>query len=309
MIITIGIDVSKYKLDIWTSNKQFISINNDKKSIYAYFKQFKQGYSLVRVVVEATGKFHRVAHKSLCDMGFEVMVINPYQSRNFARAMNILCKTDKVDAKVLCMYGERMEFKQSLRRSDSQEELNELARRKAQLQQDLIREKNRLKGAHPATKGSIKRHIKFLEDAIESLDKELVENVVCEEETKKKLEILTTVPGIGKSSAILLLAYLPELGELSRRAVASISGLAPSNRDSGTMKGKRSIQKGRLEIRQSLYMPMLNAIRNNYKIRNFYQHLKSQGKEGKVALTACMRKLITILNLMIKNGTKWNIAT
>jgi transposase len=308
MIITIGIDVSKHKLDIYSSNKQYDNIANKREAIYDYFRNLKlANNSEVRVVLEATGKYHRLAHEVLDLLGFKVMIINPYQSRNFARAMHLLCKTDKVDAKLLCLYGERMEFKESSNFSAEQEELLELARRKEQLQQELVRETNRLKVAHIRTEGSIKRAIKFFEEEIALVDEELVATTKKDEELNNKLEIMTSTPGIGKATAISLLAYLPEIGSLSRREVAALSGLAPVNRDSGTMKGKRSIQKGRGNIRHALYMPILNAIRNNPVIKKFYLHLKEQGKQGKVALTACMRKLITILNLMIKNGTKWHI--
>lgn len=305
MIITVGLDVSKKKLDAWASDKRFFEIANDKKNIISSFKQFKGSEKNVRVVMEATGKYHRLAHKTLTSMGFPVMVINPYQSRHFAHAMNIACKTDKVDAKVLCSYGQRMDFLETPANNDQQEILNELAHRKTQLQSELTREKNRLQGAHEFVKSSIEKNIKFLKKAIENIDKELEKQAKKDADIQKKLEILTSVPGIGTASALTLLANLPELGQLSRREIASLGGLAPMNCDSGTVAGKRSIQKGRLPVRQALYMPILSAIQNNLLIRDFNARLKANGKPGLVAATACMRKMLTILNHMLKHGTKW----
>jgi transposase len=307
MSIIIGIDVAKDKLDIYRSDKQFTTIINDEKHILNYCKQYSDA-STVKIVVEATGKYHRLLVRLLSSHGFPVMIVNPYQSRNFARAMHLLCKTDKVDAKLLCIYGSKMDFKQSYIRSNDQEELDELSRRKEQLQSDLVREKNRVNGSRGSIAGSIKAHIKFLEESIKDIDEELESKVTEDKELNDKLEILTSVPGVGKVTAISLLSYMPELGKLGRNQICALSGLAPINCDSGTMKGRRSIQRGRLIIRQALYMPILNAIRNNPIIKVFYNRLKDAGKNGKVALTACMRKMIAILNLMIKNNTKWHFT-
>jgi transposase len=317
-ILTIGIDVSKSKLDIQTSDNKFAVIGNNKTAITDYFKQFKEVKTIkksqaketkIRIILEATGKYHRLAHHILFDMGLEVMVINPYQSRNFARAMNLNCKTDKVDAKMLCLYGQTIPFKNKKTLSPKQELLQELSRRKEQLLGDYVREVNRLKSAHQNLTAAIQQHIDFIKDRITDLDQELNNIVIQDSALKQKLEILTSTPGVGKTSALTLLSCLPELGLVSRRQISSLTGLAPINNDSGTSKGKRSIQKGRKQVRQSLYMPILNAIRNNHTIKKFYQHLKQQGKAGKVAITACMRKLITILNLMLKNNTKWEIIS
>ncbi len=309
-MIIIGIDVSKSKLDIWDSNNKFKVIDNQESAIADYFLSFKKDYSTVRIILEATGKYHRLAHQILSDMGFDVMVINPYQSRNFAKAMNLNCKTDKVDARMLCSYGQAMEFENTKVLDPEQELLVELSRRKEQLQGDLVREANRLKVAHKELINSIEHHINFLKQQISDIDNQLNEAVVNNPELKQKLDILTSVPGIGKISALTLIAQLPELGFVSRRQISSLTALAPINNDSGKMKGRRSINnKGRIMIRRSLYMPILSAIRNNPTIKKFYHHLKQQGKESKVAIIACMRKLITILNLMLKNNTKWNLAS
>lgn len=309
MIITIGIDVSKSKLDIWTSKNEFGSINNDTNFILNYFNKFKEGYSEVQIVLEATGKYHRIAHSVLANMGYKLMIVNPYQARNFAKAHNKFCKTDKVDAKVLCAFGQQMGFKESRLRSDKEEEILELSRRKTQLQDHLRIEKNRIKNSYPATESSIKDHIKHLEGAIKNIDKALECCVKRDKETEDKVAILESVPAIGKTSAISIIAHVPEIGTLSRREIAALTGTAPMNNDSGDRKGKRSIKRGRCHIRSSLYMPMLTAIRFNPTIKKFYNRLIENGKPAKVAITACMRKLITILNLMVKNNQKWNLST
>lgn len=311
-ILTIGIDVSKSKLDFWTSENKFTTIDNDELSIVNYCnnKIFKSGsnFSQVRIVLESTGKYHRLAHKVLSSYGFEVMVINPYQSRNFSKAMNLTCKTDKVDAKMLCAYGQNMQFNKTKELDSDQELLMELSQRKYQLQGDLVREINRLKVAHKNLICSIEQHIVFLRQQITSVEQELEAMVSKNPVLKNKLEILTSAPGVGKALALTLLSCLPELGSVSRNQISALTGLAPINNDSGKSRGKRSIQKGRSKVRHSLYMPILSAIRSNPIIKRFYHHLKAQGKQGKVAITACMRKLITILNLMLKNNTKWNVS-
>lgn len=313
-ILTIGIDVSKSKLDFWTSENKFTTIDNEESSIVDYCNEmlgsdFDSCFSQVRVILESTGKYHRLAHRILSSYGFEVMVINPYQSRNFARALNLICKTDKVDAKMLCEYGQTMRFNKSKEPNPTQELLLELHQRRSQLQGDLVRETNRLKVAHEFLLTQIKQHINFLKQQITTVEQEL-ETIVEQDPTlQNKLEILTSAPGVGKLLALTLLSCLPELGTVSRNQISALTGLAPINNDSGKSQGTRSIQKGRPKVRQSLYMPVLSAIRSNPTIKKFYHHLKSQGKPGKVTITACMRKLITILNLMLKNNTKWNINT
>jgi len=313
-ILTIGIDVSKSKLDFWTSENKFITIDNHESSIVDYCDKelkpyFGSKFSQVRIVLESTGKYHRLAHRILSSYGFEVMVINPYQSRNFARALNLICKTDKVDAKMLCEYGQTMKFNKITVPTAQQELLLELYQRKSQLQGDLVREVNRFKVAHKTLIKSIEQHINFLKQQIALIEQDLEIIVAKDPVLQNKLEILISVPGVGKVLALTLLSCLPELGSVTRNQISALTGLAPINNDSGRSKGRRSIQKGRSQVRQSLYMPILSAIRSNPTIKKFYQHLKSQGKQGKVAIVACMRKLITILNLMLKNNTKWNIAS
>lgn len=313
-ILTIGIDVSKSKLDLFTSENKFTTIDNDQSSIVSYCNKILKSdletkSSKVRIILESTGKYHRLAHRVLSSCGFEVMVVNPYRSRNFARAMNLTCKTDKIDAKMLCAYGQTMQFNKTKEPNPEQELLLELSQRKSQLQGDLVRETNRLKVAHKALSCLVEQHINFLKQQITLVEQELETMVAKDSVLQNKLEILTSTPGVGKALALTLLSCLPELGSVSRNQISALTGLAPINNDSGKSKGRRSIQKGRSKVRQSLYMPILSAIRSNSTIKKFYQHLKAQGKQGKVAIVACMRKLITILNLMLKNNTKWEIAS
>ena len=305
MIITLGIDVSKEKLDLCASQTKFETINNNARAIKTYFKKNLQDAEKVRIVMESTGKYHRLAHKLFYNLGCEVMIINPYQSRNFARSMNIACKTDKVDSKVLCLFGETHQFKVTKPMDETQEEMCELAGRREQLIQELIKEKTRLHGAHKRVVGSIKGHIRFLEQEIDKVDESFTHMMKSDSDLSNKMGILQSVPGVGVILSTSIIAHLSEIGTLSRGATGALAGLAPMNRDSGTMRGKRCIQKGRSSLRNSLYMPILNAIRNNEVIAKLYKRLSAAGKPSKVALTACMRKLLCILNAMIRENRKW----
>ena len=235
------------------------------------------------------------------------MVINPYQSRNFARCMNISCKTDRIDAKILCLFADTMKFEPTNYMDQKQEEMLELSSRRTQLMQEYVKEKTRFHGAHSRVIGSIKKHIKFLEQEIASVDDALKEYTLSDSDLSRKVEILKSVPGVGNVLAHTIIAYLPEIGTLSREAVSSLAGLAPMNQDSGNSKGKMRIQKGRIILRNSLYMPTLSASQSNVQIKKMYNRLIDAGKPAKVALTACMRKLLCILNSMVRDNRTWRL--
>ena len=306
MIITVGIDVAKDKLDIWTEQVKYTTIKNNASAIKAYFEaNFKEAQK-VRIVMESTGKYHRLAHKTFCGLGCEVMVINPYQSRNFARSMNIECKTDKIDAKVLCLFGETFKFKATDPMDKTNEEMQELCSRRKQIMQELVAEKGRAHGAHKAVLKSIEKHIKFLKKEIETIDESLKKVTLSDDDLSRKVEILQSMPGVGATTSMSILTYLHEIGTLSRGKAACLAGLAPINNDSGTMRGKRSIKKGRKSLRDSLYMPIMNAVRYNEVLKKIYERLIKAGKPCKVAFVACMRKLLCILNTMVRENRKWN---
>ena len=303
MILSIGIDIAKYKLDVFVNNA-VITIDNNEDSIKAFFKKVDK---TKKVIMEATGKYHRLCHKILAKIGFSVMVINPYQSRHFARAMNVLCKTDAVDAKILAMYADKMNFKDMKPAEDNEIALQELSHHLSDLQkvkQDL---ESRRREANDITKESLDNVIDAVVKEIKDIEKKLQELVITDIDFKEKFDLLCTIPGIGPVTAIMLLSYLKELGTLNKREIAALAGLAPVNNDSGTYKGKRTIKGGRHHLRSSLYMPVLGAAtKHNKKLNEFYTGLVNRGKPKKQALTACMRKLVIWANAVLATKQPWD---
>lgn len=303
-MIPIGIDVSKYKLDIWLNNKLVI-IKNEVSAIKSFFEKIDRS---ARIIMEATGKYHRLAHTTLEMLGLKVMIINPFQSRHFAKAMNILCKTDKVDAKVLSLYAERMEFKQTNAPHEEELKLQELLRHLNDLKHTKVELEARLEGAENFIKDSLKRAVKGINDEINKTEEQIREVIEGSIKLKQSQKILKSIPGVGTTTAAVLLGLLKELGTLSSKEVASLAGLAPMNVDSGTMKGKRRLQKGRHDIRSHLYMPVIGAAtKHNPVLKALYKRLVDAGKPGKVALTACMRKLVIFANAMLKKNEMWHV--
>lgn len=303
MSLSVGIDISKSKLDIFYNNKHN-SIENNSSSIKSYFSKVNQS---AQIVMEATGKYHHLAHCTLEEMGFSVMIVNPYQSRYFARSLNIRCKTDKVDANTLCLYGERMEFKKTPAMTGVELELQGLSRHLDDLkntQTSLMHRKENstifIADSLQVVVDSVKREIKATTLKIDNIIKST-------QMLKEKAEILETIPGVGRLSAIILLCLMRELGTLKKTEVAALSGLAPFNNESGKFTGKRHIRGGRHDVRSHLYMPVLGAAtRHNPRLQEFYNRLIAKGKPPKVALTACMRKLVVWANAMLSNMTPWN---
>ena len=232
-------------------------------------------------------------------------VVNPRQVRDFARATGKLAKTDALDAEVLAHFAEAVRPPvRPLRDTDTQM-LNSLVARRHQVMTILVSEKNRLGTAVSAVRPRIEAHIDWLERELDDLDKSLRQTIRQSPVWREKDDLLRTVPGVGRQVSLALLAYLPELGTLDRRQVAALVGVAPFNRDSGILRGKRTVWGGRARIRAALYMGTLVASRRNPVIRDFYQRLLASGKPKKLALTACMRKLLVILNSMLKHRTPW----
>ena len=235
-----------------------------------------------------------------------VVVVNPRQVRDFARATGKLAKTDSMDAAVLSHFAEAVRPPvRPLRDADTQI-LNSLVARRHQVMAMLVAEKNRLGSAAAAVRPRIEAHIAWLEE-LKDLDKGLRQTVRRSPVWREKDDLLRTVPGVREQLSLTLLAYLPELGTLDRRQIAALVGVAPYNRDSGTLRGKRTVWGGRARVRGALYMAALVASRHNPVIKNFYQRLLAAGKPKKLALTACMRKLLLILNAMVKSGQPWRL--
>lgn len=302
MSISIGLDISKEKIDcFWKKHEQ---ISNDAESIKQHFDKFDRS---LRIIMEATGKYHRIAHQVLEQLGFQVMVINPYQSKHFAKSLNLICKTDKVDAKMLALFGEKMNFKPTKCSSELQGKIQDLSRHLDDLKRLYHATDMRLQESDGFIKKSLTKVINCLNKQIEATENQLKSLIKEDEALSKKLQCLISIPGVGETTAIYLLSYLKELGHVSKREIAALAGLAPINNESGKFRGKRHIKGGRHDIRAHLYMPILGAAtRHNPVLKTFYDRLVAAGKPKKVALTACMRKFIVWVNAMLKSGQEWD---
>ncbi|EAR7914984.1 IS110 family transposase [Salmonella enterica] len=308
--LCVGIDVSKATLDIAASYaiEQF-SVANDADGFDSIIAELRQ-HDVALVLMEATGGLEAAVACALQAEGFEIAVVNPRQARDFARAMGYLAKTDRIDARVLAQmaevinrHPERERFIRALPDAERQV-LSAMVVRRRQLIAMLVAERNRLYPAHPQSRKSINIIIKALKDELARIDKDMNNHI--QNHFKELSERLSGVKGVGTMTAAALLAEVPELGSLSRRQISALVGVAPVNRDSGTMRGRRTIFGGRAGVRTTLYMATLVATRFNPVIKAFYTRLVAAGKPKKVALVACMRKLLTILNAMLRKNEEWN---
>jgi transposase len=258
------------------------------------------------VVLEATGGLELPLVGDLLSAQLPVVVVNPRQVRDFAKALGKLAKTDALDARVLAQFGEAT--KPQIRPlADAQtQELQAVVARRRQLVGMLTAEKNRLRTATPRVQPQLQEHIQWLQRHLEEVDQDLRDLIRSSPAWRTKEKLLRSTPGVGPVLSSTLVAQVPELGQLDRRQVSALVGVAPFNRDSGTLRGKRTVWGGRSSVRATLYMATLVATRFNPVIKAFYQRLLEAGKPKKVALTACMRKLLTILNSMVKHGCPWN---
>jgi transposase len=302
----IGIDVCKRWLDVHVrpANKSF-RVSNDSRGIQELLITLDSPSEVGRVILESTGGYERQALLVLTQMGYPAVVINARQARNFAKAANQLAKTDQVDAAILAWFGEAMKPPIRPLASELQSELQDLVTRRRQLVEMLTAEKNRLSGLRGKAQADVEAHQEWLKERIKQLDEQIQQQVKECTIWQAKRARLESVPGVGKTVSVSLLALLPELGELSQQKISALVGVAPLNRDSGKMQGKRIIFGGRAAVRQMLYMATLVATKYNTVIKDFYQRLLTRGKPKKVALVACMHKLLTILNAMIKKGEDW----
>lgn len=304
--IFIGIDVSKQNLDCAVRpTNQIINVSNTPSDIGMLIEQI-QKLSPQLIIVEATGGLERLLVGELVASQLPVVVINPRQVRDFARATGQLAKTDKIDATVLAHFGEAIKPELRPLPDELTQQLNAIMTRRRQLVQMLAAERNHLISAPKQIHEYVKQHIIHLERLIKELDKEIDQLISNSPVWKTKDNILKTVKGVGPVLSRTIIAELPELGQLSRKEICKLVGVAPLNNDSGKRKGKRSCWGGRASVRTVLYMATLTATRFNPVIKEFYQRLISNGKQKKVALIACMRKMLTILNAMIKNNATWS---
>lgn len=303
--LNVGIDVGKAQLDIVIHPlNEYSTIANTEKAIAAFIRSLK-GRSIARIVVEATGRYESALVAACHTAGLPIIVVNPISVRRFAQAIGILAKTDKLDAGIIARYAAiiKPEFKPVIDKNS--QHIKDLLVRRSQLLEMATMEKNRLQIMPKALHRSIKALLKALEAQIKAITLQLDQEVEKVEPWRSKTELLTSVPGVGKVLAYTLLSDLPELGSLNRKEIAALVGLAPINRDSGKLTGKRRIRGGRPRIRTVMFMAMLSTIQCNPGFKRFYEHLKTQGKLPKVAVVACMRKMIVMLNTMVKNGEPW----
>lgn len=304
----IGIDVSKKLLEVAVhqSDYHFRGPNAPDKfpTLIAELIRLRPA----RIVLEATGGLERPLLQALQAIGLPVVVINPRQVRDFAKALGLLAKTDRLDARVLAHFGAAVQPPLSPVKAQAETELDALMGRRNQLSDMLVAEKNRRgAAATETTREDIEEHIEWLEERIKELDEKLKSHLECSAIWRQKDKILQSVKGIGFVTSMSLLADCPELGQLNRHQIAKLVGVAPLNRDSGQQRGTRHIYGGRAQVRCKLYMATLAAIRSNPVIKAFYQRLIDRNKLKKVAIVACMRKLITILNVMVRENKLWNV--
>ncbi|MGH8518230.1 MAG: IS110 family transposase [Panacagrimonas sp.] len=303
--VVVGIDVSKAVLDAaLLPSGEVLQFVNDASGIEEFAKKLKST-ALDLVVMEATGGYETAVATALVAAGLRVAVVNPRQIRDFAKASGRLAKTDRIDAQVIAAFGQAIEPEIVRLPDEDARALEALLVRRRQLIAMRVQETNRLGLMQGAMRKSIKAHIDWLEKEIDKLDVDLTAGLRNSPAWRAKDELLRSFKGVGPITSGTLLVALPELGELDRRAIAALVGLAPFNCDSGLMRGRRSIYGGRSQVRTLLYMAATTAIRSNPVIRAFYERLKSRGKPHKVAMVACMRKMLTILNAMVRQSTPW----
>lgn len=301
----VGIDVAKAELVIAVrpSGARW-SVPNDDRGVEELVRRLRQ-LAPTLVVLEATGGYERAAIAALAASGVPLVVANPRQVRDFARATGQLAKTDRIDADTLALFAERVRPEPRPVPDEAARTLDGLLTRRRQVLDMLVAERNRLTHALPAIRRDITQHIRWLERRLHDVNHDLDQTIRSSPVWRAKENLLRTAPGVGPVVSRTLIGDLPELGTLSRKQIAALVGVAPLARDSGTLKGKRLVWGGRAPVRAALYMAALVASRRNPVIRPFYQRLLRAGKPKKLALTACMRKLLTILNAMMRTNTDW----
>jgi transposase len=302
-----GIDVAKHSLDVCLlSEDRCFTVNNDATGFRQLLGQLPAAGSCL-VVIEATGGYQRRVVAALTTAGHQVAVVNPRQVRDFARGLGILAKTDRLDARVIARFGQHAQPRPVEIASEKQAELRELVTRRRQLIELRTAEHNRLETTTTnIVRKNVRHLVEQLDKQIRQLEEAIGQLVEGQPELSCKAAVLESVPGVGPVTITSLLVDLPELGRLNRQQIAALVGVAPFNRDSGKFHGRRAVWGGRAAVRSVLYMAALTARRFNPLIRAFAQRLEAAGKPFKVVMTACMRKLLVILNTMVKHNLPWN---
>ena len=308
--VSVGIDVAKATLDLHLLPSGQAHTLPNVKAGYEELKRLLPKPAHCLIVLEATGGFEREVVAELIDAGYRVAVINPKRARDFAKALGLVAKTDRIDAHVLALFAEKVQPAPTEKTPEKQAEIEQLVARRRQLIDLKTQESNRWGVTHvKAAKKSIQAVINTLEAEIRGIEKVIEALVESDDEWRHKAQLIESVPGLGGVTATTVMADVPEIGKLNRQQISALIGLAPYNRDSGVMKGKRSISGGRKSVRCVLYMAALAATRCNPVIKAFAKRLAQHGKPFKVIITACMRKLLVILNSIVKSGRPWMAHT
>lgn len=305
MELFVGIDVAKETLELCIRpdniRKSFANNDEERVELARLCAEMKPAL----IILEASGGYEVPIVEALALRSLKVAVVNPRQVRDFAKAMGKLAKTDVVDAEVIARFAEVIRPEVRVLKDRDAQKLQALVARRRQLVQMVAMEENRLGTASEWTRPDIEAHIEWLEDCIDKVGKDIGSFIRKTPLWREKENLLRTFKGIGPISACTLLARLPELGHLNSKKIAALVGLAPINRDSGTYRGRRTIFGGRADVRAALYMAACSAVRFNPAIKAFYERLIHAGKARKVALTACMHKILIILNAMVRTNTPW----
>lgn len=306
--VYVGIDVSKDKLDVavW-GEKHGWEAANSKAGIRKLVKQMLALQPRL-VVVEATGGYEEAVVMALFAAEMPVALVSPQRVRQYARAKGLLAKTDQIDARVLADFGKKLQPRLFVGKSEERRRLSALMGRRKQLNEMLQAEKNRQRTQDLSLQQSLKRTIHYLKTELEAIDQEIEQFLQEHQELAEQEKLLRSAKAIGRVTAATLLADLPELGQLDRKEIAALVGVAPMNRDSGRKRGHRKTQGGRPEVRSALYMSALTGIRYNPILKTQYEQMVKRGKEKKVAITACMRKMLTILNAMLRDQQPFRLA-
>lgn len=307
--VHVGIDVAKAHLDLCVlatdGSTRFARFDNDGPGIAALVEWLKR-HTVVSCLLEATGRYQRACAAELLDAGFKVAVVNPRQARDFAKSTGQLAKTDKIDARTLAEFARLGVARLAEKTPENKAVLQELTLRRRQVVQMLAGEKMRLEALSAEfVKQSVRTLAEQLDIQRDALDEEISRLIEADDDWKAKRDLLTSVPGVGRGTANALVAGLGELGKLNRQSIAALVGVAPMNCDSGTLRGKRMIRGGREHVRCALYMAAFSAMRCNPVIKVFAERLKAAGKAFKLIVVACMRKLLTILNVMVRENKSW----
>ena len=305
--ICVGIDVSKKNLDVADTTRSTTETIPYTKTGLKRFLSSLKNLQPTLICLEATGGLERELVACLHQHGFQVAVVNPRQIRDFARANNQLAKTDQIDARIIAKFAQLLKPRITQPLTEKQQKIKDLIARKRQTSKSLVQEANRLaRTVDTNIRKMINQVITLYKKQKATLARQLAELIASDEEAREKSKIIKSIPGFGPATAAALVAELPELGTINRQQIGRLVGVAPTNRDSGTMRGKRTTGGGRSDVRTALFMPTIVAKKHNPKIKAFYDRLIEKGKPKMVALIAAMRKLITILNSMIRDGKMWN---